>query len=230
MERITKICWILAEMTLVIVLAGLNRKVLPLYTKAGILGLLNTSDCVVMLILAPWAISCGWRIFKIYNGPDDKLGSHLFILGIFSLGLGFGMHEPFNAMQRLKLDPALHSLVTYFDDDLGHWLFFIGFAFTSLSVVLAETANPYEKPLSKGPFSFGIFLGVIVAIVIWFQMRNEDTYVDIIVLVLTVMAAEMARQCRGGVTLRRLPVLLALHVGYGGGVLATILYWSFSGR
>ena len=99
-----------------------------------------------------------------------------------------------------------------------------------MSVVLAETANPYESPLPKGPFSFGVFLGVIVAIVIWFQMRNEETFVDIIVLVLTVMAAEMARQFRGGVTLRRLPVSLALQVGYGGGVLATILYWSFSGR
>ena len=226
MSRNKKITLILAELTLVIVLAGLNRKATPLFMKAHLLGMLNVSECFGMLVLAPWATMCAWRIFKLYEGPSGRLGSAAFVIGVFFLGLGFGMHEPFNAMDsHLRMPNDIHAITIYFDDDLGHWLFFIGFAMVSLSVALAEIATPDTNSMSNAVFVVGVSLGVIVAVVIWFNMRNEKTVIDIAVLFATVAVAETARRLWGKVPMRRLPSMLAVHVGYGGGALATIIYW-----
>jgi hypothetical protein len=229
MDKFRKIVWILAELTIVIVIAGVNRKAAPEFMKTDILGLLNVAECLGMFILAPWATLCAWRIFKIYNGPSDSLAAALFIIGAFMLGAGFGMHEPFNAMNaRLKLPPELKSLVAYFDDDLGHWIFFIGFGILSMSMAAAETANTSAEPLPRPYFATGVALGIIVAVVIWVNMRNEKTVLDIAVLFAVVAAAEALRLARGAASLRRLPSMIAIHVGYGGGAVATVLYWALS--
>ncbi len=226
MDKYKKIVWILAEFTLVIFIAGICRKAPPEFMKANLLGVMSVAISFNMLILAPWGTLCAWRIFKLYEGPSDGLASTLFIVGVFMLGAGFGMHEPFNAMHAtLRLPPELRGLVAYYDDDLGHWLFFIGFGILSLAMAAAEMARPSDAPVPLPAYVTIVVLGIIVAVVIWFQMRNEKTVLDIAVLFATVAGAEALRLAHGAVTPRRLPSITSIHVGYGGGAVATVLCW-----
>ncbi len=152
--------------------------------------------------------------------------------GVYLLGLGFGMHDPFNAIHMQGgrgLSPELLRSVAYFDDVLGHGFFLAGFMLVSLAVAAAEAATPWRSPVPWPWMSLLGVLGGLAGAVVWHNMVNERTAGDLAALLVTAgVAAAIQAGCRVG-SLRRVPVLAMLYLAYGGGAAATIVTWCLRG-
>ena len=66
-----------------------------------------------------------------------------------------------------------------------------------------------------------------MAITIYINMVKENTAVDILVLAITVGIVATAHLFNGSKPLRRLPITLCLFIGYGFGILSTLIHWLF---
>lgn len=212
-----------------VVLAGINRKAgfqfLNMTFGAGC----RVRDYVVVFGITPATIGVLWLMLRFYRGHESLIASLLFIMGVLMLGVGFGMHEPTNFMVKhyqKGISPEVRESLLFFDDQLGHWAFFVGFMLIALSGVFAEMRKPFDEALPKWMFSVVVVLGLIAAYVIYKNMVNERTLVDILVLLSTVIIAGADHFVKGSPSLRRLPILTALYLSCGIGALATLIGWS----
>ncbi len=229
-KRLRGVLLYLCGICIACILTGLNRKCAPGFLKVPLFDVMQITDTLFMLVFTPVSLIFAWFIFQLYEGARNKFNTILFIMGVYFLGIGFGMHDPFNALHMYKsreIPPDILRSVVYFDDMLGHDLFFIGFMLTTLSVAGAEAARPYRSSLPWKILIFPVLMGITAGIVVWRNMVNENTSGDIAVLLATTFAAAILHAVFKAGSIRRLPALLVLYIAYGGGSLATILHWAF---
>ena len=226
--RLRRILLCLAGISAVCLLVGLNRKFPPAFLRTPLFDVMQVTDVLFMLLFTPVSLFLGWLMLKAYGGTGRMLNVLLFLAGVYLLGLGFGMHDPFNALHMYRggdLSPAMLRSVAYFDDVLGHRLFFAGFMLASLSVVAAEAVRPFRVPIPWPWMSLPVAMGVVSGVVVWHNMVNEKTGGDLVALLATVAAtAAVQAACRTG-SPRHAPVSAVLYLAYGGGALATLLAW-----
>ena len=213
----------------IIILAGINRKLDVNWLRYSCDNGMRVTDYNVVLLITPLAILCLWGIFSlVYNGTQKPLLIIMFILGTYLLGTGFGMHEPTNFLvvkYRATLPAELKSQLAFFDDDLGHWIFFAGFILISLSGVFAELETPFEEKIPWKFFSFPVLIGVCVGVVIFLNMVKERTVLDILVILCVIAILGVVHFKKGFYHLQKLPLVSCLYIAYGLGSLGTLLAW-----
>lgn len=212
----------LAGMVAVLVLAALNRKLNWALLDRPVLDSLLLRDALVMLLFTPLVLLQSLDLFRRLRGFRSPALTALFVLGGYLLGAGFGMHEPFNRLSATlagRIPPELAGPMVYFDDGLGHWLFFAGFACVVLAGVGAELMAKIRQ--SRAASGCAIAAGTLLATIVYLNMWRERTTVDLAVMasVCTVTAVLHVR-----LEPREYPppLTLAVYLGFGGGTLATL--------
>jgi hypothetical protein len=221
----TAIAWRLAAIGGVLVLAALNRKLAWGPLNAPVLGILRSRDVLVMLFFAPLVLLQCLDLFRLLGGFRSAPLTALFVLGGYLLGTGFGMHEPFNRLHilgRSRLSPEWLGPLVYFDDNLGHWIFFAGFGCIVLAGVAAELKARIHA--SRAATGCAGVSGVLVATLVVLNMWRERTAIDLAVMasVCTVAALFHARLAPRETPP---PLTTTVYLGFGGGTLATLALW-----
>jgi hypothetical protein len=232
LQKIKKAVTFLCCLGGVAVLAGINRLAHGHFFRDPQWNILRMCDILVAFVFAPLGVIFLWLLFRVYEGHKSIAGAIVFIVGAYFLGVGFGMHEPFNIFistyRNHMTEPMMKSAV-FFDDQLGHWVFFAGFMLISIAGTYAEILKPYEEKLPLKFILPALAVGVATAVVIFFNMAWEKTSVDIAILALTVAIVSVIHFIHSSKSLMKLPATLALYVAYGGGTVATVLYWLIKG-
>lgn len=215
----------LAGIVGVLCLAAVNRKLAWGVLSASALGMLQWRDVLVMFLFTPVVLLQCLDLFRLLGGFRSPVLTALFVLGGYFLGAGFGMHEPFNRIcQTLagRMPPELLGPVLYFDDGLGHWVFFAGFGCVVLAGVGAELMA--RVPASRAASGCAAVSGVLLAMIVFLNMWREPTTLDLVV---------MASVCAGTVVFHAKlapwtyppPLTATVYLGFGGGTLATLAAW-----
>lgn len=149
-NRLRKTILLMGLVALVIVLATLCRKLELGFLRMKALDALRVCDLLTLFVFAPSIIILGWTLFKTTCKRRSVVLESAVITGIFLLGMGFGMHEPANVLNGGAHTPkALKESLNFFDNFLGHWIFFAGFILVTVSLSVAETREPQESPVPK---------------------------------------------------------------------------------
>lgn len=211
----------------VIVLAALSRKLQLEFLEMKALDALRVRDLLALFLFAPTVIILGWILLKTTCVGKSVMLEGAVILGIFFLGMGFGMHEPMNVLNgKIANTPkALGESLNFFDNYLGHWLFFAGFVIMTVSLSAAETRDPQENPVPGWILASTIISGLAVAVSIYGNMFNEKAGVDIAVLGACLLAMFVFHMINGRASLLRIPITLLIYIAFGLGSLATLLKW-----
>ena len=211
----------------VIVLSTLSRKLGLGFLKMKALDALRVCDLLTLFVFTPFIVILGWTLFKTTQIRRSVMLESAVILGIFLFGMGFGMHEPANVLRAgsAHAERALRESLLFFDDYLGHWIFFAGFMLLTVSLSVAETRDPQDRPIPKWGLAITIMLGLAVAVSIYGNMIHEKTGVDIAVLAVCLIAMFIFHMINGKAPLLRIPITLQLYIAFGPGVLATLLTW-----
>lgn len=226
--RLNRTLALISALAALMLAAWVNRKLETGFLEIRRLDALRLRDLLTLFVLAPLGILLMWELFKVSAPKAGRKLAWLFITAVFLLGMGFGMHEPTNAIRvaGLPAPEALRDSLRFFDDDLGHWIFFAGFALCVLTFAAAETESPFERPLPAWAVSMSILSGLAVAASIYGNMAWEDTAPDLAVMLACLAAVFVCHARHGFVSLKRLPMTLSMYVSLGLGNAATLVHWS----
>ncbi|MFA6567722.1 MAG: hypothetical protein WCS96_05875 [Victivallales bacterium] len=225
-NRIRKTILLIGLIALVIVLSTLSRKLGLGFLRMKALDALRVCDLLTLFVFAPSVIMLGWTLFKTTCVRRSVMLEGAVIIGIFLLGMGFGMHEPANVLNGgAGIPKALKESLDFFDNCLGHWIFFAGFMVVTISLSAAETRDPHGCPVPKWILAVAIVSGLAMAASIYGNMVNEKTGVDIAVLVASFLAMLAFHMMNGKASLSRIPITLMLYIAFGLGALSTLLKW-----
>jgi hypothetical protein len=221
----------IAILAALVLLAWANRKLHYPCLDVEILDALRTRDAAVMFLIAPIAALLAWILLKINDGTSSVAVMLPFVLGVYTLGVGFGMHEPANALRRVVETPTPQGVASiadsleFFDDALGHWVFFAGFAFFSVAVCVSELRNPLKRPLTGIPSWVPVVAATALAAAIYGDMADEKTKLDIAVILGTAFFLAALWWLYGKTPFTRLPATTACVLGYVLGAAATLVVW-----
>lgn len=227
-SRVENVFAVMAAIALLLCAAAFNRLAAIAILRQPVCDVLRTCDLTSIFILAPLAVVLLALLLGLYDGFSSRSCLILFVIGVFMTGLGFGMHEPTNAMLVFygkALTGDFRQSILFIDDGIGHWAFFAGFVFLSLSGVLAELKNPLPEKMMPRYTLTTFIITLITASVIFFNMAYENTWPDICTLLLTVGISVFLNLSVYRRDFLKVPVNIIVCFGYGGGVAATLLYW-----
>jgi hypothetical protein len=228
-NRLSRTLLLIGLLAAVVALSTLSRKLELHFLRMKALDALRVCDLLTLFVFAPSIIVLGWTLFKTTCVRRSVILESAVILGIFFLGMGFGMHEPANVLNGgAHTSKALKESLNFFDNYLGHWIFFAGFMLITVSLSIAETRDPQECPVPKWALMFIIIAGLAVAVSIYGNMVHEKTAVDIAVLTVSLIAMFVFHMINGKASLQRIPITLQLYIAFGIGTLATLLKWGLS--
>lgn len=225
-NRLRKTILLMGLFAAVIVLSTLSRKLELGVLRMKALDALRVCDLLTLFVFAPSIIMIGWTLFKTTCVRRNVMLEGAVILGIFLLGMGFGMHEPANVLNGGAHTPkALRESLNFFDNLLGHWIFFAGFTLVTVSLSIAETRDPQETPVPVWARFYAVISGLAVAIAIYGNMVNEKTSVDLAVLAVCILLMFIFHMLNGKAPFSRIPITLLLYIAFGFGILSTLLKW-----
>jgi len=211
--------------------AGFNRMHPPsiVLTQCG--DILRGREALSMLVFTPILVVLMWKLQRLAANNTTGLSSTLFVLGACILGVGMGMHDTCDLLGRTyrqAAPPAMLRSLDFFDNHLGHWVFFAGFILITLAFGLAQTRHPLSKPLSKpkmlGFFAFSLVFAAVMVYNLMFERTARDVFVIALALGITV-----AIHATAGVEIRRLPMLLLLYPAYTCAIIVPVTYWILHG-
>ena len=220
----------LALVDLVAAIAGWCRMRTPAFLlHAAGDDVLRWREALSMLLFAPVLSLLLWRVFVLVNRGNarGKLGA-LMVLAVYLLGAGMGIHDPTNLLGTVYAHSAppavLHSLA-FFDDRLGHYVFWAGFVLATVVTGLAQAYKPLVVPLSWRRCGALLLLSLPMLAVMWHNLVRENTGRDLAVIVVALLFVALA-QYRRRVPLRCAPILWFLYPAYAGAVLWTLACWA----
>lgn len=217
----------LGLLTLVLALAAVNRLSPVPILREPFVDALRLCDILVLFVFAPLAVWMHWQLLKTVSGARVSFSRILFILGVYCLGVGFGMHEPMNALSlRAVHSPALRESIRFFDNGLGHWVFFGGFMLGVLAVVWAEAFNPLPEPMGARAAAGTLILGMVIGFIVFMNMYREDTVVDVAVLGATMILTLAIWRPGRTRPWRRVPLTAVTVCACIVGVVPTLLFWA----
>ncbi len=223
-----KVLFIVFQLLVLLVFAASARLLSFGFLQKPILNIMRFYDLFVLLLFAPVAVLLLWRLLFAVGGKDNAYAQYLFILGSFLIGAAFGMHEPMNILPRAgALSESVLASVAFFDDHLGHWIFFAGFSALSLSIILAEVQRGIC--ISAVQFRLILFFACVTGIIIALNMFREKTALDIVVLLFIMAAAFLLRIKNLKVKWAHLPITTLLLVSGCLGTGIPVLYWLING-
>lgn len=226
-KRLNRVFLCLYAVSALIFIAGINRLWKIDVLRSRTLDILRVCDLNVMLIFAPLCIFILALMLYFYKGHKNTFTFLAFIFGAYMLGIGFGMHEPFNAMSvyRLEMTGGISRTVRFMDDELGHWTFFAGFIFISLSLVIAELRKPFSQRIPLFHMTAATLLGLLTGFVIYMNMAWEKTALDLAVIGCCLATALLFKLKYGNPQFNRIPITWTMCLSYGLGLFSTLAHW-----
>ncbi len=223
-----------AAFVAVCLLAGASRMCPPAWQLRPFGDVLRIREALSMFVFAPAVGVLFWFLVRaVARGRPNRLVEALMVLTVYFIACGMGMHDPLNRLsvvyrESLGQMPALGETVRYFDDDLGHWVFWGGFVLGTWVFGLQQLLSPLREKMTW-PWRCGF--GAVAAVLLWVMLTNlwdeyPKTRADLCVIAAAVavpLAFHLA--VRRGVGLLRLPVLCVIYPAYLGGIAGTLLCW-----
>lgn len=192
-------------------------------------GVLPLRGALYLLVFTPAVVAVLWRLFTIAAAGRPSAWAGWFVVGALLLGMGLGMHDTaahLGALGRSAWPPRAAEACHFYDEKLGHLVFWLGFILTTAATGLAHLDNPVRVRLSWPACAGFALLGAPLAVVMMGNLMFERTGRDLAVIGIAlgiVLTAHAAKR----VELRRLPLLCMLYPAYLLAVGATLLYWAF---
>ncbi|MBP5227989.1 MAG: hypothetical protein J6336_11465 [Kiritimatiellae bacterium] len=227
------IVWLVALAGVALV-AGYSR-MHPTGWQMGTFGdILRYREAMSMFLFAPAISLCFWQLVRaLGRGRPSPLCMALAVLSIYFIACGMGMHDPMNRIQGAYAAPdamsaTLRTTIVYFDDRLGHWVFWWGYALGTWVLGIQQVLSPLDRPIR--PAARWILAAVTLA-TLWVMLTNlwdeyPQTLADLCVIAAAVLVPTVAWLTRR-VSLFRLPVLLVIIPAFWGSIIGTLLCWTF---
>jgi hypothetical protein len=223
-----------AVFAIVCLLAGASRMCPPRWQLATFGDVLRIREALSMFVFAPALGVLFWLIYKtLGRGRTCGAVDVLMVLSVYCVACGMGMHDPANrmvAVYRLAggLTPEVRRSLLFFDDQVGHWIFWSGFVLGTWVLGLQQALSPLEQKMGA---VWRAALGCVSGALLWVMLTNlwdeyPKTRVDLGVIAAAValpLSVQLIR-CRG-VSLWRLPVLFVIYPAYIGSIVGTVAFW-----
>ncbi len=219
----------------VCLLAGASRMRPPAWQLASLGGdVMRVREALSMFVFAPVVMVLFWLIGRcVGRGRPNAALDLLMVLSVYFVACGMGMHDPMNRMGVVygrtgALMPEVRRSLMFFDDQVGHWIFWGGFVLGTWVVGLQQVLAPLEQKMG---LRWRVGLGCISAALLWVMLTNlwdeyPSTRQDLCVIAVAVavpLCAHLVLYRR--VSLWRLPMLVVLYPAYLGSIAGTLLCW-----
>ena len=226
--RVRRTFILIVSMGILFLLALANRKCDCHFLKMRVWDVLRTCDLLTLFVLSPLGIAIMWDYMGACAGNAKRWISMFFVLGVFLLGMGFGMHEPMLGMAVAGWEniPVVGHSIFFFKEMPGHWIFFLGMVMSILALAMAEMANPFGNEIPRWARALVVFAGLCGAVSLFGNMVNDQgTAFDMSVVVFCLASMIFVHWRQGFISLARLPMTLSLYVCFAVGSLATFGVW-----
>lgn len=213
---------------MVIILAAFNRLLSADILRHAVLDIFRVCDILAVFVFAPLVVLLLRQLLRVTAAGNKQVAGEwmFFTMGVYLLGVGFGMHEPMNILSSKTIEEAaIKQSIDFFDDGLGHWVFFGGFVLMIISIVKAEAANPLSIPLRPVQSLVIVVIGLTTGVVIFFNMYREETAADIAVLVAALFCISVFRLRYPAAKWRCLPLTTTSAIAFLIGAAGTLCYW-----
>ena len=224
-----------AVFAVICLLAGASRMRPPAWQMVSLGGdVMRVREALSMFVFAPAIAVVFWLIYRtLGRGRPIAALDVLMVLSLYCAAFGMGMHDPANRMAVVygrtgALLPEVRRTLMFFDDQVGHWVFWCGFVLGSWVLGLQQALAPLEQKMGT---MWRIGLGCVSAVLLWVMLTNlwdeyPKTRVDLCVIAAAVavpLAVQMVVCRRTG--LLRLPVLCVIYPAYFGSIAGTLACW-----
>lgn len=169
----------------------------------------------------------------VYDSPFRKTAFYsilgiLLISGIYLFGVGSGDHEVTNYMNARfcdagKVDSALCNIIKYNDDEFSHLVYYAGFIFMNVALILLESSLPRKIPAKRKDLILIGLNGLFIALGIFANLAFEEIGLDLFFFG-SIMLLAIYILYRNKFHYEKFPVIFYFAVSYTIGVLATIIY------
>ncbi|MDD2456368.1 MAG: hypothetical protein PHG96_09160 [Kiritimatiellae bacterium] len=237
-EVLRRLSVLLAVFAAVCLMAGASRMAPADWQLRTFGDVLRVREVLSMFVFAPAIGVLFWLIARcVGKGHTPVTVQVLMVLAVYFVACGMGMHDPLNRMQTVypqhTLPPAVWRSLVYFDDSLGHWVFFGGFVLGTWVVGIQQVLAPLERRMG---WRWACGFVLICMALLWVMLTNlwdeyPKTLVDICVVALAALvplSVHLAFRRRVG--LLRLPLLLVIYPAYFGSIVGTLSRWLLQGK
>lgn len=233
-EVLRRLAWLFATFAGVCLLAGASR-MRPCAWELQTFGdVLRIREALSMFVFAPVIGVLFWLIYRtLGRGTSYAAIDVLMVLSVYCVACGMGLHDPTNRMvcvyrETGALTPEVRRSLLYLDDQLGHWVFWVGFVLGTWVLGIQQALAPLRERMA---WPWRVFFGCIGAALLWVMLTNlwdeyPQTRVDLGVIAAAALVplGVQAAVCRG-VGLLRLPVLCVIYPAYFGSIAGTLACW-----
>jgi len=151
----------------------------------------------------------------------------LFITGVYLFGASSGNHEVTNYLntrfcERGTIDSPLCNIISYNDDEFSHIIYYLGFVFMNVVLLLMEYNMPRKIGMVKRDYIFislnALFIGLGIFANLAFEEIGIDLYVFGFLMALSLYLLYSKK------IVSKLPLTYYFAVSYTIGVLGTGVY------
>jgi len=235
-DRLPLIHLYLTVQTVVIILASFNR--LGAWTEGYVAAneFLRWVDFNNMLVLPLISLVAFYLLKKQLEwGRTTRFPTRhllvnlLFVMGVYLLGSGYGNHEVTNYLHERFCTAVQYApqsfchIVIFNDDDFSHWIFFVGFTFMNLAMLLIQVLFPTATSLSPLARLLFIANGLFIALGIFANLAFEPIGFDLYVVALLSLVSFLFLLRPKGNGMAQ-PLLIYFATAYTIGLIATGIY------
>ncbi|MBP5511507.1 MAG: hypothetical protein J6Z49_11370 [Kiritimatiellae bacterium] len=228
---------LLAGLAVVALAAGASRMFWKGWQMAAFADILRWREALSMFLFAPALVVFFWFLVRCVGrgrvNPVVKVAS---LLAVYFVACGMGMHDPANRMCGFypaeAMPPSVRQSLVYFDDVLGHQVFWTGFVLAAWALGVQQVLTPLDGRVS--PFAGVLFAGVDLALLfvfftnLAFEFPQTKQDCRVIMAAATLPTAFWLVRARGR-GLLRMPMLLVILPVCWGSVTLTWGYWLWKG-
>ncbi|MEK7517037.1 MAG: hypothetical protein AAB583_00675 [Patescibacteria group bacterium] len=151
----------------------------------------------------------------------------LFTVGVYLFGASSGNHEVTNYLntrfcERGTIDSPLCNIIAYNDDEFSHLIYYLGFVFMNVVLLLMEYNMPRKKGMVKKDYIFvslnALFIGLGIFANLAFEEIGIDLYVFGFLMVLSLYLLYSKK------VVSKFPITYYFAVSYTIGVVGTSIF------
>jgi hypothetical protein len=151
----------------------------------------------------------------------------LFLTGVYLFGASSGNHEVTNYLntrfcERGAVDSLLCNIISYNDDEFSHLIYYLGFVFMNMVLLLTEFNMPRKKGMLKKDYILvslnALFIGLGIFANLAFEEIGIDLYVFGFLMALSLYLLYSKK------IISKFPITYYFAVSYTVGVVGTGVY------
>lgn len=229
-----KIHFLLTGLSVVILLLSLNRLTSLTLSYLQPYEFLRWLDFNAMIPIPLLSILLYYLLLRdvIYESKFKKTKLYVFLLllfitGVYLFGVSSGNHEVNNYLntrfcERGTVDSPLCNIISYNDDEFSHIIYYLGFVFMNVVLLLMEYNMPRKKGMIKRDYVYiwanALFIGLGIFANLAFEEIGIDLYVFGFLMTLSLYLLYSKK------IISKLPLTYYFAVSYTVGVIGTGMY------